>query len=85
MKLPSKELLRKFCTAYYDEWVVAVLGGVGGPSLSAGLCRSLEAIVGEADLAAFLEEAVTNGQIAILADFKTEGWETPAWQITDYM
>jgi hypothetical protein len=85
MKLPPQELLRKFCAAYYDEWVVAVLEGVGGPSLSAGICRSLEAMVGETDLADFLQKAVANGQIEVVADFKTEGWEAPAWRITDYM
>ena len=80
-----KELLRRLCSAYYDEWVVAVLGGVGGPSLSAGLCRSMEAAFGEAELLEFLEKAVADGQIEIVADFKTAGWETPAWLITDYM
>lgn len=81
----SLELLRRFCTAYYDEWVVAVLNGKGGPLLTAGLCRSLEAAVGEVAFSEFIEVRKNEGTIKIVADFKTARWDAPAWVLLDYM
>lgn len=83
--MKTSELMRRFCTAYYDEWVTSVLNGKGGPTLSAGLCRSFEMMMGEGDLHAFLKAEVEVGALEIIADYKTASWDEPVWILKDYM
>lgn len=82
---PNQNALRRFCAAYYDEWVVSVLSGQNRPTLSAGICRSLEAAVGEAALEDFLAEEQEKGRLETIADYKSADWKDPVWLLKDYM